>query len=42
MGKQKQPKILIVDDDESIVEAMKVILESKDYEVVAHIIKRMV
>ncbi len=35
MGKQKQPKILIVDDDENIVEAMKVILESRDYEVVA-------
>ncbi len=34
MGEQKQPKILIVDDDSSIVEAMKIILESKDYEVV--------
>ena len=31
---EKQPKILIVDDDENIVAAMKVILESKDYEVV--------
>jgi CheY-like chemotaxis protein len=35
MGKQKQAKILIVDDDESIVEAMKIILESGDYEVAA-------
>ena len=34
MGTQKQSKILIVDDDENIVEAMKVVLESKDYEVV--------
>ncbi len=34
MGEQKQPKILIVDDDKGIVEAMKIILESKDYEVV--------
>ena len=34
MGSQKQPKILIIDDDESIVAAMEAILESKDYEVV--------
>ena len=34
MGEQKQPKILIVDDDESIIAAMKAILESRDYEVV--------
>ena len=32
---EKQPKILIVDDDENIVTAMKVVLESKDYEVIA-------
>ncbi len=31
---EKQAKILIVDDDESIVEAMKAILETRDYEVV--------
>ena len=30
-------KILIVDDDPDIVEAMKVVLESKKYEVVAAI-----
>lgn len=30
---EKQPKILIVDDDKNIVAAMKVVLESKDYEV---------
>ena len=35
MGEQKQPKILIIDDDENIVAAMKVILESRDYEVIA-------
>lgn len=35
MGTQKQAKILIIDDDENIVEAMKVILESRDYEVMA-------
>lgn len=34
MDAQKQPKILIVDDDRGIVEAMKIILESKNYEVV--------
>ncbi len=34
MSAQKQAKILIVDDDESMVEAMEAILESKDYEVV--------
>ena len=34
MGAQKQAKILIVDDDESIVAAMEAILESEDYEVV--------
>jgi len=34
MGAKKQPKILIVDDDESIVAAMEAILDSKDYEVV--------
>ena len=31
---EEQPKILIVDDDEGLVEAMKVILETKHYEVV--------
>ncbi len=35
MVTQKQVKILIVDDDESIVEAMKIILESRNYEVVS-------
>lgn len=34
MGAQKRPKILIVDDDESMVAAMEAILESEDYEVV--------
>ena len=32
---EKQPKILIVDDDKNIVNAMKIVLESKDYEVIA-------
>jgi CheY-like chemotaxis protein len=31
---EKQPKILIVDDDEAMVEAMKIILEAKSYQVV--------
>ncbi len=32
---EKQPKILIVDDDENIVAAMKAVLETRDYEVIA-------
>ncbi len=35
MAVQKNPKILIVDDDEGIVVAMEAILESKNYEVVS-------
>ncbi len=32
---QKRSKILVVDDDENIVEAVKAILEAEDYEVVS-------